>query len=333
MKLLVADDEPLARQMLKMSLTKAGYEVEAVTDGQEALDRLSTGEFNIVISDWEMPNLNGIELCRRIRQGVTDGYVYFIMVTQNDRPDDIVKGLEVGADDFLTKPFNPAELAVRVQAGERMLNLETRNMTIFALARLAESRDPETGAHLERVREYCRLLANRLAKDPNYGDIINPAYIARIYDTSPLHDIGKVRIPDAVLLKAGKLTDEEFTIMQTHTTAGADTIDAIRRQYPNAEFLNMAWDIAATHHERYNGKGYPEGISGDRIPLSGRILAVADVYDALTCRRCYKEPFSHEKTRSIILEENGEHFDPKVVQAFLDTEQMFIAVQKRFAEG
>jgi len=226
----------------------------------------------------------------------------------------------------------PGELILRVKAGERLLGLETRDLLIFALAKLAESRDTDTGAHLERVRTYSRVIAEHLSHLPKYRDQINADFVRLIYLTSPLHDIGKVGIPDSVLLKPGVLTREEFEIMKTHTTRGAETLDAALHEYPAAGFLRMARDIAASHHERYDGTGYPEGLAGENIPLCGRIVALADVYDALTSKRVYKEAFSHDTARQIVIEARGTHFDPDVVDAFLAIEDKFIAIGRTLAE-
>jgi len=331
MRVLIVDDDEIARDLLSEALTGAGYEVSAARDGREALEILRTGVFRLVISDWEMPEMNGLELCRRIRERHFSSYVYIILVTSRDGTDNVVEGLSAGADDFITKPFHPAELRVRVRSGVRLLSLESRNLTIFTLAKLAESRSPETGAHLERMREYCRVLAERLSHDKKYDSVIDADYVHLIYLTSPLHDIGKVGIQDSVLLKGGPLTDKEFEIMKSHVRIGADTLAAAALFQPDAEFLRMAHDIALTHHEWYDGSGYPQGLVGDEIPLCGRIVALADVYDALTAKRVYKNAFTHDVAKSVILEESGVHFDPDIVDAFLETEQEFIDIQKRFA--
>src|SRR5207248_5870327 len=210
-----------------------------------------------------------------------------------------------------------------------VLSLETRDVAIFAMAKLAESRDSETGAHLERVRSYCRILAQQLAQKPKFHDVITAEYIRLIYQTSPLHDIGKVGIPDSVLLKPGRLSDREFEIMKTHAEIGAQTLEAALEQFPGIKFLEMARDIAATHHERFDGTGYPRGLRGADIPLCGRIVALADVYDALTTKRVYKSAFAHDVARSIIIDERGTHFDPDVADAFLAAEMQFIEIRDR----
>ncbi|MEM6561552.1 MAG: HD domain-containing phosphohydrolase, partial [Planctomycetota bacterium] len=206
------------------------------------------------------------------------------------------------------------------------------HLTIFSLARLAEARDHETGAHLERVRTYCRLLATQLAEAGQFTDEIDDGFIELIYQTSPLHDIGKVAVPDCVLLKPGRLDEGEFAIMQTHAEAGAETLNAALSENPDAEFLRMARDIALTHHERFDGKGYPQGLRGGDIPLCGRITAVADVYDALTSKRVYKGRFSHDIAQKMIIEERGRHFDPRVVDAFHACAAAFDNVRREHAE-
>src|SRR5207302_3584123 len=185
------------------------------------------------------------------------GYVYIILLTSKDSTAERVEGLTAGADDFVAKPFDAGELLARLGAGERVLAMETRDVAIFAMAKLAESRDPETGAHLERVRSYSRVLAQHLAGLEKFHDEITPEYARLIYLTSPLHDIGKVGIPDSVLLKPGRLSEREFAIMMEHAAMGAQTLDAALRQFPGVKFLQMARDIAATHHERFDGTGYP----------------------------------------------------------------------------
>lgn len=332
MRVLIVDDDEITLEILDNALVQSGYEVERASDGLEALEMIRTGRFRLVISDWDMPGMDGLELCRAVRSRHTAGYIYFILLTSRDGTGNVVEGLDAGADDFINKPFHPTELCVRLRAGQRILSLDSRDVIIFSLAKLAESRDPETGAHLERMREYCRVLANYLCEVPRYSEYVDGEYVQSIFLSSPLHDIGKVGIPDHVLLKPGRLTEEEFEIMKTHVTIGASTLDAALQQFPDADFLKMAYDIALTHHERFDGTGYPNGLSKYEIPLSGRILAVADVYDALTTKRTYKEAYSHEVARSIILEGRGTHFDPDIVDGFLAKEDEFIAILKRLSD-
>lgn len=331
MRVLIVEDDDLAAEMLQNSLAQFGYEVTTARNGREALELVRTGLYRLVVSDWEMPEMTGVELCRQIRKRQGSGYVYVILLTARTGTRNAVEGLNAGADDFISKPFQPQEIRVRLRAGERILSLESRDVTIFSLAKLAESRDPETGAHLERMREYCRILAEHLSRQDKFRERVDGDYVQLIYMTSPLHDIGKVGIPDRVLLKAGRLTSEEFEIMKRHTVIGGETLDAAAQAHPEASFLWMARDIAWTHHERYDGSGYPRGMAGEEIPLCGRIVSLADVYDALTTKRIYKPAYGHERARSLILEGAETHFDPDIVQAFLANEDRFEAVWEQFA--
>jgi putative two-component system response regulator len=333
MKILVAEDDEMAINLLRVALTAAGHEMVVAKNGREALEILQSTAVRFVISDWEMPEMNGPELCRCIRAQEFGRYIYIILLTGRNQSADTVEGLSAGADDFLHKPFNREELAMRIRTGERIVSLETRDMTIFAMARLAESRDPETGAHLERVRNYARTIAEDLARLPEFHGTIDPAYINLLYLTSPLHDIGKVAIPDHVLLKPGRLDEEEFEIMKTHTTLGAHTLAAAIKEFPEARFLRMAQQIALTHHEKFDGNGYPDGLRGHDIPLCGRITAIADVYDALTSRRVYKSATTHEVARSVIVKDRGTHFDPILVDSFLRCEGEFKRISNRFADN
>jgi putative two-component system response regulator len=329
---LVIDDEPIARMAVAQTLQSAGYQVAVAGNGKEALARLMKEHFQLIVCDWSMPSMNGLELCRTIRSNILRRYVYILMLTSHDRPQDTLEGLEAGADDYVTKPFNPAELILRVNTGRRIIRSESSDMTIFALAKLAESRDLETGAHLERVRSYCRILAQELRNGPHFHDVVDDEYVRLIYETSSLHDIGKVAIPDSILLKPGRLTPEEFEVMKTHTVHGAQTLATAMNEFPNAAFLRMAHDIALCHHERYDGRGYPRGLAGDSIPLCGRIVALADVYDVLTSNRVYKRAMNHEEATSTISAEKGAHFDPAVVDVFLQVEKKFLTVRSLYVE-
>jgi putative two-component system response regulator len=224
------------------------------------------------------------------------------------------------------------ELLLRVRNAERIVSLEVAGVTIFCLAKLAESKDSETGQHLERIRGYSKLLAEQLMKDEKISRQLPVSFTNLIHQTSPLHDIGKVGIPDSILLKPGSLNDAEWAIMKRHAEIGAETLDAALRTHPGAEVLRIARDIAWAHHERWDGSGYPRGLKGDEIPWAARIVALADVYDALTTRRVYKAAMPHDVARGIILQGTGAHFDPRVVQAFLAVEPEFMALQQSLAE-
>lgn len=200
---------------------------------------------------------------------------------------------------------------------------ESQIATIFALVKLSESRDDDTGTHIERTSELCRLMGQLLSVLPEYKEIINDKYIDNIYKASPLHDIGKVGIPDSILLKPGKLTKEEFDIMKSHTIIGYKTLSEVQRKYKNNGFIKMGMEIAKYHHEKWDGTGYPIGLSGNKIPVSARIMALVDVYDALRSKRVYKEAFTHERSCEIIKEGRGKHFDPLIVDVFLENNEKF----------
>lgn len=326
MRVLIADDEMISLKTLEVFVRKLGYEVSAASDGVEAYESWHRYRPQLVITDWEMPRMNGLELCTRIREGQQEDYTYIILVTGKDNIRDIVAGMQAGADDYITKPFNKDELHARIRAGKRILDFQSKDILIFALAKLAESRDEDTGDHLERVRHYSRTLAETLFKSPNAPPELDRQMIENIFLTSPLHDIGKVGIPDYVLLKPGRLDDNEFEIMKGHTVIGYTTLTEAMQKAHGAAYLNIAAEIARHHHEKYDGSGYPDGLQGEQIHLASRIFALADVYDALVSKRPYKLPLSHERAKSIIVEGSGTHFDPTIVETFLKCEERFSAI-------
>lgn len=262
----------------------------------------------------------------------------------------IAQCIRAGADDYLVKPVHPVVLCARVLtlldrrkrwirdqrkrekferehtrlkvrfAQERMRTESAELATIFAMCKLAESRDPETGEHLDRMRQYSFIVAEQLMAEETFGDAIDETFLQLIYGASPLHDIGKVALPDHILLKPGRLTEEERSIMQTHTTVGAETLRAVHQLHPKNRFVELGIEIAESHHEWWDGTGYPNRKRGEEIPLVGRVVAVADVYDALTSARCYKDEYSHQRAIDIIFSESGTHFDPRVVNAFFRAE-------------
>jgi putative two-component system response regulator len=330
-KILIVDDDPLVLQLLEQAVERLGHEATLANNGREALQLMRTGSYRMVISDWEMPEMNGLELCRHIRDRYCSKYVYIILLTVRCGAQNVVDALNAGADEFITKPFDPQEFDVRIRTGERILRLENREVTVFSMAQLAEARDQETGAHLDRMQEYCRVLAEHLSRQEKYFDVVDADFIELIHLTSLLHDIGKISIPDEILLKPGPLTESEFNIIKQHPVAGAMTLQSAIYAYPESTYLTMARDIARSHHERYDGTGYPDGLKGEAIPLCGRIVALADVYDALTTRHVYKPAFSHEKAHQIICEGMGTQFDPDVVRAYIANEERFVEIHNRFA--
>lgn len=328
MDVLVVDDELVSRHVAAQTLESAGYNVQRAVNGREALVILESSSIELVVCDWNMPAMGGLELCRYLRDETTDRYIYVIFLTGNSRPEDILMGLKAGADDFLVEPFCPAELVLRVNIGRRIIEQESRAITIFALARLAESRDFETGGHLRRVSQYCRVLAEHLRFSNDFDGQIDTDFVRMVAETSPLHDIGKVAIPDDILRKPGPLTAAEFAIMKTHTVQGAAALAETAAEFPNARFMQMAHAITLYHHEKFNGSGYPFGLAGDDIPLAARIVALADAYDAITSKRSYKPAIDPDRARSLIVLDSGTHFDPRVVAAFLSMEDEFRAIHK-----
>lgn len=329
---LIVDDDLTTQIGLQGLLHDFGYDATCVGSAEEAIAAVRTKNYRIIISDWEMPGMSGPELCRSVRSMNLQGYTYFMLLSSHNDQESIIEGLESGADDFISKPYNPVELRVRMKNAERIITLDTMDMTIFAMAKLAESRDPETGEHLERVRIYARLLAEDL-KECGFSHQIDDQFVRLIYATSPLHDIGKVAIPDCVLLKPGQLNDLEFEIMKTHTVTGAETIKAALDRFPNQRFLKMAHAITRSHHERYDGSGYPDGLKGDDIPLAARIMSVADVYDALTSKRVYKDAMAHHVAVQLIRESAGTQFDPKIIHSFERLESKFCEIKNNVSQS
>lgn len=330
-KIVVVDDDAAQRLLLRMCLEDDGYEVHEADSGSSAQQLIEKHpDFKIVVTDLDMPDVNGFELIQRIRTSELH-YTYIIVLTSMDDEASLVKALSMGADDYLAKPVNPNELRLRIQGAIRVLRQETQEELIFALAKLAEYRSDETGYHLERVQRYTRLLALDLSR--NCPELeINAQFAEEIARVSPLHDIGKVAIPDNILHKPGQLSDAEFEIMKTHAAIGGQILKDILAKN-GSPYLKVAYEVTMFHHERYNGTGYPHGLCGENIPIAARIMAMADIYDAMASKRCYKEPFSHEKIKGIILQERGEHLDPVVVDAFLRREDVWLTVRERFAEA
>ncbi|MEI6209017.1 MAG: HD domain-containing phosphohydrolase [Desulfuromonadales bacterium] len=340
-RILVVEDDTCILPLLEKMLVKFGFTVLLFTNGAEALAAVRKEMPDLILLDITMPGMDGYQVCERLKQDPDLKDIPVIFMSGMSTMEDKIKGFKVGGVDYITKPYHPEEVLARVKTHLNLSTLrnrleyqklvemkirevsEAQQATIFALAKLAEQRDDDTGAHLERVREYCCLLAQQLAKDSPYADHISEDFIECIQHSSPLHDIGKVAIPDSVLMKPGKLTPDEFEIMKTHTVIGAENMQTVFNKYSDNPFIGMGIEIALYHHERWDGAGYPDGLVGRNIPLSARIMAVADCYDALRSNRCYRKGFEHQKVKEMLLEENGTHFDPEVIKAFLALEGRF----------
>lgn len=314
----------------------------------EALDLSPLHMPDVIVIDDETVDTDALNLVRSFATHRRLRDVPIIIVGGHTHTKRKVEAFSAGAVDYVCVPVGVEELVARivtqrrlrraqVEANEHSRRLEafvleqvseiteSQTATIIALAKLAESRDDQTGGHLERVQQYCRLLAMKLSEQPEFG-IIDHTFIDNIECASALHDIGKVAISDRVLLKPGNLTQEEFELMQTHTIVGAQTLEAVCEKYPNNEFVAMGIKIARSHHEHWDGNGYPDGLVGEEIPLAARIMAVADVYDALMSERSYKRPLAHIESREIICSLARTQFDPRVVAAFMELEEEFAAI-------
>jgi putative two-component system response regulator len=332
MKVLIVEDEVASRKKLEKLVGSMGYETLCAEDGQQGYEMWKTHRPRIVITDWMMPEMDGIHLTRNIRLNEGSQYTYIIIVTLKKDTDDMIIGLDAGADDFITKPYVKEELNVRIRTGKRIVEIQSRDTVIMAISKLAESRDPETGGHLDRIRYYSKALAEQLLKAGQFKEELNMHFIENIYLTSPLHDIGKIGIPDCILLKSDRLDSREFDVMKTHTSIGYNTLIETAKKDVKADYLAMSAQIAGFHHEKYDGTGYPKGLKGNDIPLCARIVALADVYDALVSRRVYKNAFTHEISKDIIIKDSNTHFDPIIVEAFIACENEFIKIHDQFCE-
>jgi putative two-component system response regulator len=312
---------------------------------------------DLILLDVMMPGMDGYEVLARLRAETATRGIPVIFVTAMDAQEDEERGLELGAADYIAKPLRPRVVLARVRAqlalkqaadllrghntfleaevARRMgENLLIQEISIHALAHLAEIRDPETGNHLRRTRGFVHALAGRLRAHPRFAAHLSDRAIDLMAKSAILHDIGKVGIPDHILLKPGKLTPHEWEIMKTHAKLGSDAIDLAERDAERpVEFLAMAKEIAHWHHEKWDGSGYPDGLAGDAIPVSARLMALADVFDALTTPRVYKPPMNLEQARELIAAGRGSHFDPDVVDAFLDLFEEFRAIAQHHADS
>jgi len=354
--ILVIDDTP-DNLSLMSALLKDSYKVKVANHGDKGL-KIATSENppDLILLDVMMPDIDGYQVCRQLKANAATRDIPVIFLTAKSEEDEEQKGLELGAVDYITKPINPAIVLARIKTQlqlkaaadflkDKAAYLEgevakrtqevsaIQDVTILAMASLAETRDSDTGNHIRRTQYYVKALAEKLRPNPRFTAFLTDQNINTLFKSAPLHDIGKVGIPDCILLKPGRFEPHEMEIMKTHTTLGRDAI----QQAENAlgievEFLTVAKEIAFCHQEKWNGSGYPSGLSGDDIPISARLMAVADVYDALVSRRVYKEGMPHEKAVQIIIDGKGSHFDPDMVDAFIEIQGEFLAIAQRYAD-
>lgn len=351
---LVVDDTETNREILAATLDK-DYEVSVAIDGKSALEIIEARTPDLVLLDIRMPGIDGYEVCRRLKEDPNTRDIPIVFITGMNHVQDKTRGFKMGAVDYITKPFEIYEVKERVKTHlintlakkileNRNINLEkevkvrtqelsvTQEVTIECIASLAETRDPETGGHIKRTKAYVRILAEHLKNHPKFSYFLDDETIDLIYMSAPLHDIGKVGVPDRILLSSEKLTPDDWETMKKHSVYGRDALLVAEAQLGENSFLRFAKEIAFSHHERWDGTGYPQGLKGEEIPISGRLMALADVYDALISKRVYKAPMSHAKAVEIIEKDKGKYFDPDVVDAFLELEDKFRAIAFKFAD-
>lgn len=353
--ILIVDDS--AENLLLLSdILKPYYGVKVANSGKKALEYLRTKtKPDLILLDILMPELSGYEVIEQIKNDPVLRDIPVIFLTAKESMKDEQKGFTLGAADYITKPVSVPILLARIKtqlenkkAADILKDqnhyleeevqkrthdlLAIENVAILAMASLAETRDSETGLHIRRTQNYVKILAHRLKTHPKFSDFLTSENITILYKSAPLHDIGKVGIPDAILLKPAKLTSQEFEIMKKHTTLGKEAIEHAEQQLGyEIGFLKIAKEIAHSHQEKYDGSGYPLGLKGDEIPIAARLMAVADVYDALISKRVYKEAYAHEEAVAIIAKGRASHFDPDMVDAFLEIHEKFDAIAKRFS--
>lgn len=355
--ILIVDDEPAILTSIGKVLT-THYLVRVANSGGRALEVAVTDpQPDLILLDVMMPDMDGYSVLSRLKGNPATRDIPVIFVTAMEAVIDEEKGLALGAVDYITKPVNPSILLARVkgqltlkqasdflhdkndyleaEVARRMEENQTiQNVSIRALAHLAEIRDPETGDHILRTQSYVQVLARGLRGHPRFSDTITDHFIQLLTKSAPLHDIGKVGIPDHILLKPGKLTNDEWMIMKTHAELGAQAIERAEKDVDRpVEFLSLAKEIAHWHHEHWDGSGYPDGLAGDAIPISARLMALADVFDALISPRVYKPAMSFDKARGIITEQRDRQFDPDITDAFLTSFDEFVEIAHKYQAG
>jgi len=355
--ILIVDDAPENLSLLS-DLLQPYYQVRAANSGLRALRAAATDpQPDLILLDVIMPSMDGYEVITQLKVDPRTANIPVIFVTAMESSEDEEHGLALGAMDYITKPIKPAIVLARIKThlelkaasdwlhdrnkvleaeiAQRMEdNLIIQDVTIRALAHLAETRDPETGNHLLRTQSYIQILALQLQNHPRFQHFLTANNIQNMVKSAPLHDIGKVGIPDNILLKPGKLTADEWEVMKTHSYLGFRAIELAEQDAERPlEFLNIAKDISRYHHEKWDGTGYPDGLQGDAIPISARLMALADIFDALVSERAYKAAFPIEKVIETISQGRERFFDPDIVDAFLQRQNDFIAIARRHADS
>ncbi len=355
--ILVVDDTP-DNLSLMSGLLSGDYTVKVAPSGARAL-KIAHADTppDLILLDIMMPEMDGYEVCRQLKADPRTAAIPVIFLTAKSEVKDEQHGFQLGAVDYITKPVSPPIVLARVRTHltlkassdflrdkndylEKEVARRTdevravQDVTILTMASLAETRDNDTGNHILRTQWYVKLLADHLQHHPRFAAELTPAYIEVLFKSAPLHDIGKVGIPDRILLKPGRFEPDEWEIMKTHCALGRDAIvHAERRLGVDVPFLSCAKEIAYSHQEKWDGSGYPDGLAGDAIPLSARLMAVADVYDALISRRVYKEAVPHEKAVALMREGRGTHFDPDIPDAFVALEAECKAIAERYLDS
>jgi len=352
---LIVDDAAANIDILTEALDE-DYSLMVARDGATALELARTETPDLILLDVMMPRMDGFQVCDHLKSDPATFNIPVIFLTAMTDIDDKTRGFRSGAVDYITKPFNILEVKARVKTHltlqdakhylrnqnelleskvyERTRQLAlTQRATIQSLASLAETRDNDTGQHIQRTQDYVSLLARELRGRNCYSESLNESMLELLYESAPLHDVGKVGVPDRILLKPSRLTEEEFGEMQKHTTLGKTAIQRAESMLGSNSFLKVAGDIAWSHHERWDGRGYPRKLAEEAIPLPGRLMAVADVYDALISKRVYKNPMGHEDAVGIILEGRGTQFDPVITDVFEDVHERFREIALGMADS
>jgi putative two-component system response regulator len=348
----IIDDSPTNIFLLVEALSD-DYDVSVALDGETGLEDIEEEAPDLILLDIMMPGIDGYEVCRRLQSNPATRNIPIIFLTAMDEIGSKTQGFRLGAVDYITKPFEMLEVQARVKthlalkcaleelAGQNEL-LEkkvqertrelvlTQEVTILSMASLVEARDKETGGHIMRTQRYVKCLAEQLQDHPRFNALLTPENIELIYKSAPLHDIGKVGVPDRILQKPGKLTPEEFEEMKRHTLYGYTAIVNAEKKLGSSSFLRFAREITSTHHEHWDGTGYPHGLQESAIPIAGRLMALADIYDAMTSRRVYKEALSHTEVLAIIRDSRGILLDPDIVDAFFQVQGQFERIAELF---